>query len=216
MLLETLAASSIWLASTSSWCQAPATPRVETRIAISAPRLSNAKSSAELRNFDIDTVNPYGAHVHTSIGGLTSGVINVGHETRLAGARRGSSSCLWVDHIQITIRLDPVVYVAREYAPNSCEHKAIFAHEMKHVRVDQQIVNQFSGRLRDAVAQAVRTQPALGPVARGQDPTLQQKFVSRISAALSAETKRMEAERNRRQQAIDTIAEYEYVARQCK
>lgn len=31
--------------------------------------------------------------------------------------------------------IDPVVYVAREYAPGTCRHKAIYQHELKHVAI---------------------------------------------------------------------------------
>jgi hypothetical protein len=220
MFLETFAATSVWLASTQaappSWC-APARPPV-IHVGLVAPRPTSdfSKTMKDLKKFHIDTKNPYGAHVDTHVGGLTAGTIKVEQKMTLGGARKGDYGCLWVDDVHVTVRLDQRVYIAKDYAPGTCLHNAVWDHEHKHVRVDREMINAYRPVFETALRNAAVVRMVHGPVAVGSVTATQDKMMDQLRQVVAQVTAQMEAERDKRQGAVDTRAEYDRVSALCK
>lgn len=220
MFLETLTSASLILASATaadvSFCARTKAPVIQVGLVAPKPIGDYNKSVAELETFHIDTKNPYGAQVDTHVGGLTSGTINVKQQMTLGGARRGETGCLWVDAIQVTIRLDQTVYVAKDYAPGTCLHNAVWDHEHKHVRVDREIINKYRPIFDQALRQAAVVRNVYGPFPVGSIEQTQGQMMQAIEQVVAKITQDLEAERSTRQQAIDTRAEYDRVSNLCR
>ena len=217
MFLESLAVSTLLLqAATPGWCVPQRPPHIDVKIDMKAPRLDLTKSMQDLGQFDIDTINPYAGRPGTVVvGGLTRGAIRVSHQVQVAGARYIGNSCVWFNRVDLVIRLDPVVYVAKEFKPGTCRYDAVRAHEQKHVQVDRDMVNRYQGAYVEAVRAALKKTPVAGPAPVAQEPQLQAALAEQVRQAVTALTDRLEAERKQAQQAVDTAQEYDRVAALC-
>lgn len=220
MFLESLAATSLILASGTleppTWCQAPRAPVIRVGLLAPQPTSDFSKTMADLEKFHIDTKNPYGAHIDTHVGGLTSGTIKVEQKTALGGVRKGEQGCMWLDNVQVTVRLDQKVYVAKDYAPGTCLHNAVWDHEHKHVRVDREIINKYRPIFENALRQSTVARTVQGPIPTDRVKDMQARMIETLRQVVAQVTEKMESERDTRQGQVDTKAEYDRVSALCK
>lgn len=104
------------------------------------------------------------------------------------------------------------VLVARELPRDTCIHGEVLAHEMKHVKVDDELLAEYVEVVRRRLEAFVGRQ---GPtVSRSQNHamTVMRGQVDRELAALNRDFTR---ERDRRQMQIDTLQEYRRVTDSC-
>ena len=200
----------------SAFCQPDAAPTVHVGLIAPTPRSDFSKDMAGLEKFHIDTVNPYGAKVDSHVGGLTTGTIKVEQKMNIGGSSTAAQTCLWPKHIEVTVRLDQVVYIAKEYTQGTCMNSAVWEHEHKHVRVDREIINKYRPIFENQVRQAATAMGVTGPFASTLQNGMQDKMMQKIGDAVSVITKQMEDERKIRQQNVDTRAEYDRVSALCR
>ena len=180
-----------------------------------------SKSHKDLQNFHIDTLSPYDRGVHTTVGGLMSGDISVKSKMKVSWQQAtvrgqdGRDQCIWVDQVDIGLRIDPVVYIASEYPRNSCRHKAVMEHEMKHIAADRKIIAKYSGLIRQQVIYDIKRLGAVGPLSKGELASYQTKMGDFIEKSIAGISEKMYAERNQEQQKIDNLKEYERVQSKC-
>lgn len=219
MFLESLAASSIILASSGAqpgWCQASGDVQVRVGLVATQPVGDFSKTMANLKTVQIDTKNPYGAHVDTHVGGLTSSTVGVEQQMSLGGVRYGDESCVWYKDVRVTIKLAQRVYVARDYKPGTCMHAAVWEHEHKHVRVDREVINKYRPIYDQAVRKYLHQARILGPFPHREEKRAQDAMMKTLGQVIAQVTEKMESERMRRQQAVDTRAEYDRVTALCQ
>ena len=65
---------------------------------------------------------------------------------------QGKTGCLR-PRLKVDLMLHPTVYVAREFAPGSCAYEAIRAHEMRHVRANEQAFESAAWYLEQRMTQ---------------------------------------------------------------
>ncbi len=200
----------------SPFCQADRAPTVHVGLIAPTPRSDFSKDMAQLEKFHIDTVNPYGAKIDTHVGGLTAGTIKVEQKMSIAGASMSGKTCLWPGQVQVTIRLDQLVYIAKEYKQGTCMNASVWEHEHKHVRVDREIINKYRPVFEQQVRAAALRMGVIGPFDKKNQKVYQDQMMKQIGDAVSAVTKQMESERNIRQQNVDTVQEYDRVSSLCK
>lgn len=203
-------------ASPGGWCAPKRDPYINVRIEKWAPGIDLTRSSADLQHFKIDTVNPYGPGVESTVGGLTNSAIEVGQKIAVGGARLGASHCLWFERVDVTVVLKPTIFVAREYPQGSCRFKAIWDHELKHVAVDKALLDKYRGVYDRSIRDAVRAHVVEGPFINQTDRAVQDIMINRLQVLGQNITARMKSERDRLQQQIDTLAEYERVGKLCR
>mgnify|MGYP000158395830 CR=1 FL=1 len=181
-------------------------------------RYDFTKSQSQMDRMQTDTVNPYGRDVKTHVGGLMRGGISVQSNTQVAILTfpRTRQACLWVDKVDISIRIDPKIYIAREHRQGSCKHNAILEHEMKHVFVDREIVKKYIPIIHDFMEQAVTKVGLVGPKDSNDANDYQKKIVDYMQGQLKRINERMYEERKQRQRGVDTLEEYERVANMCR
>lgn len=112
--------------------------------------------------------------------GLAGGVAAVGVELRLK---------------------DRTVYIARELPEDSCPFKAAMAHEMRHVAIDDALVNRFKDRLQSAVRKAAAE---IGRVRGETRADLMAAVRAPLEAVLQREMAALRRERAKRHAAFDT------------
>lgn len=200
-------------------CNAITPPRINVKPSQSHIKYDFSKTKAELNAVDVDTISPYGAHHNTQVSGLMSGAIqlksNVGfmHETH-SYLDRG---CLYLKTVDVEIVVEPTIFIASEFKKGSCMHNAIMVHEMKHVSVDQQMVNKYTNIIGKKLGEVIDSKGSTyGPMKKIKMNEIQMDVKNTLHDTVIRMNDEMNVERRKRQQAIDNIEEYESIGKGCE
>lgn len=199
-------------------CNAPKSPKINISPSKSRVRYDFTKTKAQLNNVDIDTISPYGPNHQTMVSGLMSGAIQIKHEVSFIHETYDmlDQGCVYLSSVDVNVHIDPTIYIANEYPPGSCMHNSVLNHERKHVREDQLIVNKYASQIGQALAKVVDSQKgAFGPYETARMPFVQKNIQNSITKVIRSFNDQMNLERQRRQQAIDSIEEYESIGKEC-
>jgi hypothetical protein len=125
----------------------------------------------------------------------------------------GGTICGSVKSLAITFGFqERTVLVARELPDNSCIHREVLEHEMRHVAADEALLRDFAPLLKRRMEAVVARVGAVR--ARSQEQAL-----AAIRRPLDAEMRALFREfgqkRDQAQRRIDTVTEYDRVARSC-
>ena len=216
--LEGLAAGLLYMNVAAIECVRQPMPPVRVSPSKSAIRYDNSKSQRDLDRMEIDTVNPYGHGRETHVGGLMSGEIRVEHQVGFVQERYEAlgKACLYYDRVNVTMVINPTIYIASENKPGTCRYNAILEHEKKHVEADRIVVNKYAKRIGEAVSFALNKYGAtFGPFDVASIPAVQGKLQTYIDGIVKKEVESMNKERMTMQQAIDSLEEYERVRKLC-
>lgn len=127
-----------------------------------------------------------------------------------------SQACLYITKITVTITLDPKIYIAKEYAPGTCHYNAVLQHEMKHFRVDRDVVNKYSNVILQELDRTLkRLGYKQGPFPAEKTAAYQQSLGKLISSTVTDLSNIMNQERQKNQTAVDTVEEYRRVDGVC-
>ena len=145
--------------------------------------------------------------------GLTT--VSFGHRTRIAVATvndaKAGRACGTLD-VEVTLSMEPVtVYLAQELDASGCARGVTFEHEMKHVAVFQQVLDETAREL--ALGLPAAFAPGLQRGASEAD--LQQRLKAQINEYLAEFMRRQRATLDGRQQEVDSPAEHARVKGAC-
>lgn len=172
----------------------------------------------QIQAYQTDTIDPYAFHGKTITQGFMKGQIELRHKLSFGTVTNPSAGygCLWYDTISIELNIDPEIVIAKELYNDKCMRDSITKHELKHVRVDREIVNKYSQSIGKRVYDALKSRGfSVGPfeVARMQE--VQGKMQRVIEQILELEYKKLGIERRERQIEVDSLEEYEDVDAEC-
>ena len=200
-------------------CRTQVPPKINVLPSKSRVKYDFSKTKAELNEVDVDTVSPYGPNHKSTVSGLMSGSIQVEHQLAFVHESYDQldQGCVYLKSVDVKVHVDPTVFIAKEYPQGSCMHNAVLAHERKHVREDQLIVNKYSNYIGRALATVVDSKgAAFGPYNLSELPDVQKDIQAEITAVVKKFNKQMNLERQERQQEIDNVEEYASIGRQCR
>ena len=127
-----------------------------------------------------------------------------------------SAYCVTAEKITLRFFIQPVVHVAKEYPPESCEFKQILKHEKKHVAVTKQWQKDYAPQLKRELESISHKLPPQGPVGEKMIPSAQEASLIIIRSHLD---KFMEEKAIpdyiRRQGKVDDPLEYMLVPTRC-
>lgn len=198
-------------------CKSSKIPKINVRTSTNPVVYDFSKAERDLNGFSVDTVNPYGEGVSTDVGGLMRGGITVSHSVKYETVTNSQSRemCYYYSQVDIVIHINPTVYVAREFPQGSCKHNAILQHENQHVIIDREVVNKYAQIIGQNVSADVSRQSMFGPIAESGRAQMEAYIADHMKQMISTYTDQMNNERRQRQQAHDSMAEYERVNRLC-
>jgi hypothetical protein len=221
--LEFLAAGMLYMAPTpvaaQIECRTKVPPKINVLPSKSLVKYDFTKSKANLNEVDVDTISPYGPQHNTTVSGLMSGSIQVQHQMAFMSEtyEQLGQGCVYLKSIEVKVHIDPTIFIAREYPKGTCMHNAVLNHERKHVREDQLIVNKYSNYIGRALALVVDSQgAAFGPFDVDKIPEIQQNVQNSVTKVVKKFNDQMNLERQTRQQAIDSLEEYDNIGIKCK
>tara|TARA_B100001989_G_C24518253_1_gene454391 strand:- start:906 stop:1589 length:684 start_codon:yes stop_codon:yes gene_type:complete len=177
-----------------------------------------SKTLKELQGFSMDTVDPYGFHGTTITQAFMKGSIqnsaSISFDYGEIKNKRGV--CLWYKSIDVEIKIDPTIVIAKELYADRCMRRALIDHELKHVKVDREVVNKYAKIIGKKLMKELKSRGfAVGPVkfTRAQDIADKMRHV--VTQILELEFQKMNLERKERQRAVDNLNEYQSVDDEC-
>lgn len=216
--LDIMMAGVLQLASFDVQCRTSPAPRITVSPKQSTIQYDFSKSKDDLGEFDIDTISPYGPQHKTHVGGLMAGEIAIEQRVEFTNEiyERLGVACTAIKSIEVSIKMDPTIYIANEFKKGSCKFNAILVHEKKHVRVDQKIVNKYAQLIGDDLKRAIKNKGVqFGPLRESEIEKIQAEIQKTLADTLTRRRDQMNEERSWDQQAIDTKEEYDSIAAQC-
>lgn len=217
--LDLVLASHVMLAGYTPQCVLKKAPEVTVRAKGVDREIDNTKSIKDLNLYKpMLNAAPLGRGAGTHIEGLTNGRIGMDANYEFSSETWPalSQSCLYISKVTVTITLDPKIYVAREYAPGTCQYKAVLEHEMKHFRVDRDVVNKYSNVILQELNNTLkRVGYKQGPFPAAQSPSYQQSMGRLIATTVTELSDIMNQERQKKQAGVDTVEEYRRVDALC-
>jgi hypothetical protein len=224
MVRSLLFALGAWLASGAAFAADGACPNpdeVHPRLRVelqSAPiQYDETRTRADLKKFGTSTASPYAPGTATHTNGLMRGSIALESQSSLAwqGLSDGSHNCFWYEQVTLSIKLAPTIYIAREIEKDSCLYREVLAHETRHVKVDASVAKDYQAIVQDELKHYVAQVGVVGPLGANQKDAMQRKLDAALKAMLQSWSVRIQNERRLRQSQVDTLAEYERIARAC-
>ncbi len=202
----------------SSWCRPNTAPRITVIPSTENITYNYTLSEKQLNGFSIDTKNPYAGNIISDVGGLMKGGIQTEQKMSFGTMtnQKTNEICYWYNTVDVKIHISPTIYIANKFPRGSCMFNAILEHEKKHVVVDREIVNKYAIIIGKTLKDEIAAARIYGPVSKSKESLLGDKMRGRMKEILDNTTKQMSAERQKRQQAVDSLQEYERVNRSCK
>jgi hypothetical protein len=145
--------------------------------------------------------------------GLTTAVFgqSTDIELHVLGDRRGSRAC-GTPSVRVELSMQPVVvFIAREVAERPCERDATLAHEMKHVEVFREVLEQATTELEREFPEAIGAE--LRRAANAEE--LQQRLILGVRDYLAQFMKDWQRALDARQAEVDSPEEYARVSAAC-
>lgn len=217
--LDYVMAGYVHLVSGQIKCNTPKLPQISVVATDTTVRYDHTKTQKQLDKFETDTVSPYGGEVRSHVGGLMKGEVSVSQTIRFYQETYPHlrTGCLSVGSIKVNINIKPTIYIASDYPRNSCMYNAVLEHEKKHVAVDQQMVAKYKGLITQALHDAIqKSGHQRGPFSTSLMESEQLKLQNYIQGVIKAYSDKLTKERREKQQAVDTLEEYERVQAQCR
>ena len=176
------------------------------------------KTKNEMSRFDIGTLSPYSPHHTVHVEGVMSA--NIRSEQLSDFVREtydyADMGCLHIKKIDIKVDVDSTIYVARELPEGSCKHHEIVKHEKKHLFEDQLVINKYSKLVEDDLNAFVNeTKGSFGPYKISDLSKVENDLRQQVADLVTKRHDEMNLERQERQQAIDTIEEYDEISASC-
>ena len=218
--LDPLTASSLLIlaASGPSVCPVPPPSKLNVIPSTAELKFDTTQTLAELQNYSMDTVDPYGFHGMSVTQAFMKGSIQPRWEVKIGHlfSKDYNAYCLWYEEITVNIDIDPTIVIARELYADSCMRKAIIGHESKHVKVDRVIVNEYAKTIGKKLYDELSARGfSAGPIPMESGELTVKRMQRVVQQILDHEFKKMELDRMDRQRAVDTLEEYKSVDAKC-
>ena len=198
-------------------CAVNTAPVISVKPESAAVRYDFSKTAAELTAMKSNTVSPYAPGTETITQGLRADrpVIQASVGAKALISQDRGIFCMTYGQIDISIKLAPVIYVAKERPSGGCRN-AILDHEKKHVRVDREMMNKYARRIGEAVQKAVNEVGVVGPMNLDKQQEARDFMTRHIESAIQSMELPLYNEMRARQGEIDSLEEYQRVNWFCK
>lgn len=200
-------------------CKLKKAPQIHVVASDTKVEYDHTKSQVALDKMGSDTVSPYGKGVTSHVGGLMAGEVSISQNIRIMTETFPSynAGCLYIDSMKVEIHIDPKIFIAREFPKTGCMYSAVMEHEKKHIQADRLIVNKYTSIIVKGLDAALKkTGYAYGPYSVRDIPEQQKQIQLYTQSIVHSYSAKMNAERKKMQQDIDSLQEYERVNNLCR
>lgn len=157
---------------------------------------------------------------HGAVGGVMEGRFKAGFDMAYhqgKGAGFDNNNCVSIKAIDVRLTLEPTIYIASEFKDHACWFSEIIAHEVKHVDVDRNIADQYTGKIEAALGFALQEPEDYAFVDVPDDSLAiaRRDLKAAVKGAIGEMFGSMLRERMAAQLKIDNADEYIRIARAC-
>ena len=149
---------------------------------------------------------------HRAIG-LTTAVFGQSTDIELhtVGDRRGATAC-GTPRVRVELSMQPmIVFIARELADQPCQREITLSHEMKHVEIFREVLDDATQDLERELPKAIGTE-----LRRAKNPEeLQQRLIIAVRDYLAEFMHERQRVLDERQAGVDSPEEYARVSTAC-
>jgi len=202
----------------SAVCHMPKPAEIRVIPKTSAVKYDITQTRDEIQRYNIDTINPYGFDSNSHTNGFMRGIIRMQPFVKLdyKNVLGNRALCIWYDTIELRIEIEPEIVIAKEVAEDPCQYRAVKEHELKHVMADRKIVNKYARSMSRKVYQGLKSRGFMvGPILGEDAQKVADRMQETVGQLVELEYKKMEIERAEKQQAIDSLEEYQRVSAIC-
>ena len=181
-------------------------------------KYDHKQSLKQIQNYGSDTVDPYGFHGQTITQGFMNGSVGLSHKITIGRSVNKSYgyACLWYDEINVEIKIDPTIVIAKEIYKDRCMRKAVLGHELKHVNVDRKIVNKYAKLMGKKLLKGLKSRGfSVDPISIDRIPEVSAKMQRVVGQILELEYRKLGIDREEMQRDVDNLEEYESVDDKC-
>lgn len=199
-------------------CVPGSVPQIEIAVSEAEPRFDYKFTRAELARFPGNANVPALAVYDITVNALSTGRMNIKHNLSYQRTVLPDKQvCVQVSRLDIGIHIEPVIYMAKELRTEACEYKSYLEHEMKHVAVDRQLVDDYKDVIRRNIGFSFPQAGdfVVGPVPASLRKEAEEELSYNITGVLRATIDSLLRERSFRQREIDSVGEYASLTLAC-
>ncbi len=186
------------------------TPKYSFKTATARTEYIRTKSASSLTEM-------HGSSPESTVGGLGGGETGFKLETEFSYIADGPAACVNLTKVNLTFYAKPTIHIASNFRRGSCEYGAVMAHEKKHIRELQKFVREYGPKMKNHLVKNVlpTTTTFYGPIDADKVDKAQQKIQDDLFEGLQAYQQEIMPVLQKRQQDIDSPAEYARVDSKC-
>ncbi|GJL85954.1 MAG: hypothetical protein DHS20C02_17290 [Micavibrio sp.] len=201
-------------------CTAPAMaqnscPKVEPKVFVK----SLTKKTKKFRNRSAFNLTMLHNDNPRDIQGTTLGLhispFHMTAEYRYAMTKMGRKTCVSLDEVRIKFYTQPVLLVASNFPPKSCEFKAVYKHEKGHDKILRSTQREYGKKTRAELKKFIKRFGGAGAVSEGRIEFIQNRIAEQIERKLDDIVLEAGNVLNNRQSAHDSAKEYSRVEAMC-
>lgn len=177
-----------------------------------------SQSLKQLQTYRTDTIDPYSFHGRSITQAFMKGGVSIAANVSFKAVQSKFEGyvCVWYDEINVEIKVDPTIVMAKEIYHDPCMRKAVIEHELKHVKVDRLVLNKYSKSIGNRLMNDIKSRGfTAGPLAIDRIEEVKEKMSHVVRQIIDLEDQKMDIERRERQLQVDTRDEYDRVDDQC-
>jgi hypothetical protein len=182
-------------------------PEIIIDLTFKEPRYDNALKMEELNRL---YAVPEGRH----LGGKTILLDSTNAHSITMGMNvmTDGSVCVQAARLEFTPNFDVIIYVPREFPPNSCSHQTILGHELEHVKASRDFSKKISPMVQEHIQNSLRYIGVVHARSFGEASELISRAIEPDMTQLS---KNLAMDIQRNGEMVDTPEEYKRVRNSC-
>ncbi len=213
------AGSLLVLAASNPVCKAEKPTEINIKPVSQKVGLNTSTSLANMQGLETSTVNPHSFGGISVMQGYAESKIQIKWSIKLdAAPAKGTRDgiCIWYENITVEFDVDPTIHLAKEVNADLCMRKAVYEHEMKHVKTDRRVINKYSAIIGQVLSTELRKRGFVaGPLKIEHAADIAKRMQETVTQLIRHQNKKFDIERAEAQAQVDTLEEYERVAAKC-
>ena len=204
------------------WCMPDKAPDINVTPTTEQVKYDYGRHSAHLGHLlktHGDGHSPYEPGTKTITKGLHKARVNFKTNFKVSKItnRQTGEVCMSYTEVNVFFHVDPTIFITNQHPPGTCEHAAIKEHELKHLMADREVINDYSLWIGQAIQDDFnRYGYTWGPMPQIEETTNFQEMKDTLNGLVKPMIQEFSKDRQQRQNAIDSLEEYERVANMCK
>lgn len=190
-------------------------PLVQVRQLSSAPQFNNSTSLPFIRKLAIEGGQNISSGSHETPVGLTAASLKLDsrYEIRIKQTSTDVMVCAQISSFELNFGFDDtVIYLAKELEGGSCSYREVLEHEMRHVRTDHVLVQNYMPLLPDLLRRALKQ---VGVIRASSPEVAETQIKATIKEYMANLGESLSQVRKKQQVLIDTPQEYERLSKSC-